>query len=198
MVLTSLFVVVGTALGLVRALPQLSRLLRARDAHGVSVDTAATSSAVSAGWTTYGALTGQSAVALASGGSALMFFLVTLAALRFGRRLGELRATPLWLAAMAGAGLLGGAGGLGTLLPVSALVANVPQLVVAWRERDLSTLSLGTWALTSAEAIVWGTYGVATDDAPIEIHAALNLLTSGAIVALRISRSRERRPPAHP
>jgi uncharacterized protein with PQ loop repeat len=49
----------GTAIGLVRAVPQLVRLLRTREAHGVSVDTAATSSVVSLGWATYGVLTKQ-------------------------------------------------------------------------------------------------------------------------------------------
>ena len=37
----------GTLIGLVRALPQLLRLVRERNAHGVSLDTAATSSIVS-------------------------------------------------------------------------------------------------------------------------------------------------------
>src|SRR5438067_848082 len=127
----SLFVAAGTVVSMVRALPQLTRLLRARDAHGVSVDTAATSCVVSLAWAAYGALTGQGAVALASGVSALMFALVALAALRFGRRARELRATPVWLVVLAVAAAAAGARGLGLLLPVSVLVANVPQLLVA-------------------------------------------------------------------
>lgn len=193
MVLLTLFVVVGTVLGLIRGLPQLWRLLRARDAHGVAVDTAATSSVVSTAWVAYGALTGQSAVALASGASALTFALVTLAALRYGRRVGELRAAPTWLVVLAVAGAAGGARGLGLLLPVSVLVANVPQLVVAWRERDLSALSLGTWVLSVAEALVWGTYGVAARDWSITVHATLHLVTSAGIVALGLVKTRRAR-----
>jgi uncharacterized protein with PQ loop repeat len=196
MILATLFVVVGTALGLVRALPQLRRLLRARDAHGVSVDTAATSSVVSFAWAAYGAITGQTAVVLASGASSLSFALVTLAALRFGRRVAELRATLAWLLVLAAAGAVGGAGGLGLLLPVSVLVANLPQLVVAWRERDLSALSLGTWVLSVAEAVVWGGYGLVAHDRSILVYGALHLVTSGGIVALRLAKREAGRWPA--
>ncbi|HEX6912794.1 MAG TPA: hypothetical protein VF142_20470 [Longimicrobium sp.] len=190
MSLVSPFAVVGTAIGLVRAVPQLARLLRTRDAHGVSVDSAATSSIVSAAWTTYGVLTGQGAVAVASGSSAVMFALVALAALRFGRRVGEMRAAPVWLVVLAGAGLLGGARGLGLLLPVSVLVANGPQLLVALRERDLSGLSPGTWLLSVLEALAWGTYGLFAGDRSILVYGTLHLATSGAIVALRLAKSR--------
>lgn len=185
-----LFVPAATAIGLVRAVPQLARLLRTRDAHGVSADSAATSSVVSTGWATYGVLTAQPAVILASGASAVMFALVTLAALRFGRRLGEMRAMPVWLAVLAAAGLLAGARGLGLLLPVSVLVANGPQLLVALRERDLSGLSPGTWLLSVLEALAWGTYGLFAGDRSIVVYGTLHLTTSAAIVALRVARSR--------
>lgn len=190
MAVAPLFVVVGTLLGLVRALPQLGRLLRSRDARGVSVDTAATSAVVSAAWAAYGALTGQWAVTFASGASALTFALVTLAALRHGRRVGELRTTPAWLGVLAVAGGAWGARGLGVLLPVSVLVANGPQLVVAWRERDLSALSLGTWLLSVGEAAAWGTYGLLARDRSILVYGALHLLTSGGIVALLLAKRR--------
>jgi uncharacterized protein with PQ loop repeat len=184
-----LFAFVATAIELVRAVPQLARLLRTRDVHGVSADSAATSSVVSAGWATYGVLTSQPVVILASGASAVMFALVTLAALRFGRRPGEMRATPVWLAVLAAAGLMGGARGLGLLLPVSVLVANGPQLLVALRERDLSGLSLGTWLLSVLEALAWGGYGLYASDRSILVYGTLHLTTSGAIVALRLAKS---------
>lgn len=190
MSLVSLFAAVGTAIGLFRAVPQLVLLLRHRDAHGVSLDTAATSSVVSFAWTAYGLLTGQGAVALASGSSAILFAAVSATALRFGRRTAELRATPIWLTVLAAAGMVGGARGLGLLLPVSVLVANLPQLRVALRERDLSGLSAGTWMLSVAEGAVWGSYGLFAGDRSILIYGALQLSTSGAILALRLTRGR--------
>lgn len=188
MSLAALFIVVGTAIGLVRALPQLVRLLRTRDAHGVSVDSAGTTSVVSFAWATYGVLTGQAAVALASGSSAVMFALVTVMALRLGRRAREMRTLPVWLIVLLAAGVIGRADGLGLLLPVSVLVANVPQLRVAWREQDLSGLSLGTWLLSFLEAAVWGTYGLLAGDRAILVYGTLQLATSGGIVALRLAR----------
>jgi hypothetical protein len=66
------FGIIATVIGLVRGVPQLW-LLRSRDAHGVSIDTAAASAAVSGGWTAYGLFTGQYAVVTASGSSAMVF-----------------------------------------------------------------------------------------------------------------------------
>jgi uncharacterized protein with PQ loop repeat len=186
---SAVFVIVGTALGLVRALPQLVRLLRARDAHGVSVDTAGTSSVVSTAWAAYGILTHQGAVVAASGASAIMFALVTAAALRYGRSVRELRATPIWLLVLAIAGVVAGRHGLGVLLPASVLVANTPQLLVAWREPDLSGLSPGTWTLSVAEAAVWGSYGVLADDQSIMVYGALHLVTSATILTLCLRKS---------
>lgn len=50
---THLFTLVGTTIGLVRGLPQLARLLRSRNPHGVSVDSTATTSIVSLAWASY-------------------------------------------------------------------------------------------------------------------------------------------------
>lgn len=92
--------------------------------------------------------------------------------------------------ALAFAGGIGGAGGLGLLLPISVLVANVPRLVVAWRERDLSGLSLGTWVLSVVKASVWGTYGLLAGDRAILVHNVLHLTTSGGIVLLQVAKTR--------
>jgi uncharacterized protein with PQ loop repeat len=175
---------VGTLVGLVRALPQLFRLLRTRDAHGVSLDTAATSSVVSFGWATYGLLTDQLAVTLATGSSGVVFAVITVVALGLGRRIGELRAAPIWLVVLVVTSVSAEAGGLGVVLPVSVLVANIPQLVVAYREDDLTGLSLTTWLLSVSDGAVWTVYALVTGDVAILVFGVLQLTTSGAI-ALR-------------
>ena len=175
----------GTLVGLIRALPQLIRLLRTRDAHGVSLDSAATSSIVSFGWAAYGILTDQLPVTLATGSSGVVFASITVLALRFGRRASEFRAAPAWLVVLVVAAAVAGDGGLGVLLPVSVLVANVPQLVVAFREVDLSGLSISTWLLSMADGTVWLLYALATGDTAILVFGVLQLTTSGAIVARR-------------
>ena len=182
----------GTLIGLVRALPQLVRLLRKRDAHGVSLDTAATSSIVSFGWATYGTLTEQLPVLLATGSSGVVFALITLYAVKLGRRPAELRAAPVWLAVLLVAAVVARSDGLGVLLPISVLVANVPQLVVAYREADLTGLSPSTWLLSVSDGAVWAAYALVTGDAAILVFGVLQFTTSAAIVARRFAWGRVR------
>jgi uncharacterized protein with PQ loop repeat len=184
----------GTIIGLVRALPQLLRLLRTKDAHGVSLDTAGTSSVVSFGWATYGVLTEQLPVTLATGASGIVFALIAAVALGLGRRVNEFRATPVWLVVLLGAGVLAGADGLGILLPLSVLVANLPQLLVAYREPDLTGLSLSTWLLSVSDGLVWAIYALVTGDVAILVFGVLQTTTSGAIASRRWAWDRMRAP----
>lgn len=187
-----LFTIVGTAIGLIRGLPQLVRLLRSGNAHGVSLDSAATTSVVSFSWAAYGVLTSQGAVALASASTGVIFAMIALAALRYGRSIRELRVAPLWFLALTAVGGIGGVRALGAILALGILVANLPQVRIAWREPDLSGLSLGTWLLSMAEALTWGTYGLVAPDRAILTNGLLQLLTSGAVVALRLAKGREK------
>lgn len=176
---------IGTALGLIRAVPQLVRLLRAREAYGVSLDTAATSSIVSFGWAVYGVLTRQVYVSLATGLSGFIFALIALFALRFGRNFRELRIAPIWFFVLSLSAILAGKNGLGVLLPVSVLAANTPQLWVAYREGNLADLSLGTWLLSMTDGLVWGVYSLLQRDVPIAVYGVFQVLTSGSIVLLK-------------
>jgi uncharacterized protein with PQ loop repeat len=177
--------VLAMVVGLTRALPQLVRLLRARDAAGISVDGCATSAIVSAFWAAYGILTGQLAVVLASGTPAAIFVLITLAALRYGRSAKEFRAAPVFLVAFTAVALAGGAAGLGVVLTVGALVANTPHVIVAYRESDLSGVSPSTWMLTATDGAIWTAYALITGDVPILVNNVFQLTTSAAIVGRR-------------
>ena len=184
--IASVFGSVGTVIGLIRAVPQLIRLLRAREAYGVSLDTAATSSIVSFGWAAYGILTGQPYVSFATGSSGLIFALITFFAMRFGRNIREFKVAPIWLGILLLAGIFVGKNGLGIALPISVLAANIPQLWVAYKERNLADLSLGTWVLSITDGLVWGTYSLIEQDISIMIFAFFQLTTSGLIVALKL------------
>lgn len=177
---------VGTVIGLIRAVPQLVRLLRAREAFGVSLDTAATSSIVSFGWAVYGILTGQPYVTFATGSSGLIFGLIALFAVRFGRNLREFKVAPFWLVVLVLAGIFTGKMGLGIALPVSVLVANVPQIWVAYKEGNLADLSLGTWMLSITDGLIWGIYSILQHDVAIMVYGAFQLATSGLIVTLKL------------
>ncbi len=181
----------GTLIGLVRALPQLIQILRSRKAHGVSVDTAGTSSVVSFGWAYYGFLTDQIYVTLATGSSGIIFALIVIFALRFGRSWKEIRVTALWILVLVLSKVLGGINGLGIALPLSVLIANAPQIMVARREGDLSDLSLGTWLLSLSDGLVWGIYALIGQDWSILAYGVFQLMTSGAIAAFKVAHQRK-------
>jgi uncharacterized protein with PQ loop repeat len=191
--LAGVFGGIGTVIGLVRALPQLLRLARSGDAHGVSLDAAATSSIVSFGWATYGILTDQLPILLGTGSSGVIFLGVSFVAVALGRGLRELRMAPLWLLVMVGFGGIGGSDGLGLILPVSVLAGNLPQVVTAFRERDLTGLSLSTWIFSFSDGLVWEAYALAAGDFSVAVFGILQMVTSGAIVLRRWTWSRGNR-----
>jgi uncharacterized protein with PQ loop repeat len=189
--LPSLLGACGTVVGLVRAVPQLVKLLRAREAFGVSVDTAATSSLVSFGWAAYGLLTHQPYVSLATGSSGVILAVVTFYALRFGRQVREFRIAPVWLLVLALGGLFAGAKGLGVVLPLSVLAANIPQLRIAFKESNLADLSLETWLLSFTDGLVWGIYSLLQYDRSILVYGIFQLTTSGLIVVLKLKHGKK-------
>jgi uncharacterized protein with PQ loop repeat len=183
----TLFGIASTLLGLTRALPQLIRLLRARQAHGVSVDSAATSTIISSGWAVYGLLTQQPVISFASGATGIIFAVITLSALRFGRRLREIKLAPVWFTALLLLGGIGGATGLSIVLPISSLAANSPQVWITYRESNLADLSLGTWLLAMAEGLLWGGYGLVRQDIAVLVNNGFQLTTSAIIVAFKLA-----------
>lgn len=182
---TTLLGAIGTALGLVRAIPQLYRLVRSQDPHGVSVDTAATSSIISFGWATYGAFTAQIPVATATFSSAVVFAAIASVSLRLGRPMTEIKTAPWWYLVLVGALIARGADGLGFVLAFSVLVGNLPQVVLSFRESDLRGLSPATWAFSMADGSVWLVYALFADDLAILSYGILQLLTSSVISARR-------------
>lgn len=185
----SILGLIGTLIDLIRAAPQLGRLIRARESFGVSVDTSGTSCVVSLGWTTYGIITNQPYVAIASGVIASFFFIITLVALRLGRSVREFGITPLWFIVLLVSVLSFGKNGLGALLSVSVLASNIPQIRVAYNEKNLSALSLETWLLSLSGGLVWGLYAILKQDFSIIASAFFQVATSAIIIALKIFKS---------
>lgn len=181
----------GTIIDLLRAAPQLIRLLRERKSFGVSVDSSGTSCVVSLGWTTYGIITDQIFVALASGAIASLFFIITLAALRLGRSAREFRIAPLWLVVLFSAVAFFGKNGLGLMLSISALISNVPQIRVAYKEENLSGLSLGTWLLTLSGGLIWFVYGFLNNDLTIMVSTFFQSVTSAIVIGLKLFKQRK-------
>ncbi|MFP5299187.1 MAG: hypothetical protein ACLGHL_09395, partial [Actinomycetota bacterium] len=185
---------IGSLVGLIRAFPQLIRLGLTGDPHGVSIDTTGTSSAISFGWASYGFLSDQLPVALATLSSGVVFLLITVMGVSLGRRMSEMKTAAVWAVVLLVVGAIWREEGLGILLPLSILVGNVPQLVTAYRESDLTGLSVGTWMFSVVDGLVWGAYSVVTGDRSIAAFGILQTTTSSLIVARRLAWGRRRRP----
>jgi hypothetical protein len=84
-------------------------------------------------------------------------------------------------------GSIGGATGLSVALPVSVLAANIPQVWVAYREKSLTDLSLGTWLLAMSEGLLWGGYGLVQQDIAVLVNNTFQLTTSAMIAALKLA-----------
>ncbi|WP_022669260.1 PQ-loop domain-containing transporter [Desulfospira joergensenii] len=191
MSISSILGMAGTLIGLVRALPQLLRLLRSREALGVSVDTAATSAIVGFGWAAYGILTEQPFVTLATGASAVVFLLIACFALQFRRQPAKIRIAPVWFFVLVTGFVFAKEAGLGMILPISILVSNTPQLYLAFKEEDLTDLSLGTWLFSVSDGLVWGGYSILEHDYSIMIFGLFQLSTSTMIVLLKLMNKRK-------
>ncbi|MBT3322689.1 MAG: hypothetical protein HN392_10440 [Anaerolineae bacterium] len=176
----------GTFIGLIRALPQLIRIIRSKEARGLSLDSVATSSIVSFGWALYGFLTNQIYVSLATGISGIIFAIIAIMAILYGRNIKELKIAPLWLGILFLSFFLYRSAGLGFVLPVSVLASNIPQLWIAYHERDLSDLSLGTWVLSFMDGLVWTIYSLMQNDTSILAFGIFNLLSSFPIIFLKL------------
>jgi uncharacterized protein with PQ loop repeat len=172
----------GAGLGLVRAVPQLLRLIRTHDSRGVSLDTLVTGAVVSLGWATYGLLTEQPIVSAATGASAVVFVMTACAGVAHGCSLRDLRVAPVWACGLLLVTLNARANGLGLVLPASVLAANLPQLVSLVRDPSAPGLSSGTWRLFCADGIVWTLYAAASGDAPIAVYGVLQMVSSAAIL----------------
>ena len=162
----------AVVLALTQPVPQVVRLLRTRSTAGVSGPTAWLGLVINGAWMSYGVarhlvpVAGLSAAYVA--GYALVVWLLT----RSGERQGSGSAA-LATGAFAAIALIAGWGALGTVLALVVGVQFVPQLVTAWRSDDLTALAPGTYVVCAMDGLVWGTFGVAANDAPLMLYGVV-------------------------
>ena len=92
----------------------------------------------------------------------------------------------MWLVVLTLCGSVGGALGISLVLPISVLAANIPQVRVAYREGNLTDLSLGTWALAMTEGFLWVGYGIAQRDVSVLVNNSFQVITCAMIVTLKL------------
>ncbi len=70
---------------------------------------------------------------------------------------------------------------LALILSIVEIVATIPQLYDVWIKHQTAGVSLITWSLWTASALVWLLYGLQIKDKPLIISNALWLLVEGAV-----------------
>lgn len=164
-----------------RMTPQPVRLWRTGVPDGVSPLAAMNSAASDLGWILYGTAAGllpvwgTAVIALVPG-----LWTVWLLRRQVTRR--DLAGVGLWvgviLAAWAG-------GGLVTILGLSVVVNQGPQVVKAVRDDDLWGIAPATYVFAVFDAVLWGAYGFAAGDVAV-IGYGVVLLSAAAIILARI------------
>jgi len=74
---------------------------------------------------------------------------------------------------------------VGTAAAVCSIASFAPQVIKIWKERDASSVSLKTYALTVACFILWVAYGWLTQAWPIVISNSLALVMASAVLAMK-------------
>ncbi len=139
-------------------LPQIIRVVRSGDVAGVSPVWAGFGLVTNLAWVLYLGRNGIWAAVLAPG-LAVLAYGVTLGVLR-GRGGGPWAlASVAYASVLAGLGAGAGMAGIALFLVIAPGVQLVPAVAAAYRSRCPSGLSPVTWALSLAEAGLWGLYG---------------------------------------
>ena len=74
---------------------------------------------------------------------------------------------------------------VGTGAAVCSIASFAPQVLKIWKERDASSVSLKTYALTVACFILWVAYGWLTKAWPIVISNSLALIMASAVLVMK-------------
>lgn len=138
-------------------LPQIIRVVRSGDVAGVSPVWAGFGLVTNLAWVLYLGRNGIWAAVLAPG-IAVLAYGVTLGVLR-GRGGPWALASVAYSAVLAGLVAAAGMAGIALFLVIAPGVQLVPAVAAAYRSRCPSGLSPVTWALSLAEAGLWGLYG---------------------------------------
>ncbi|MCA1977617.1 MAG: SemiSWEET transporter [Thiobacillus sp.] len=62
----------------------------------------------------------------------------------------------------------------------------IPQVWRTWRTRDVSGISLPTYAIITVGLALWLAYGILKEDLPLVVANAIMVVLTGAIAAMKI------------
>jgi uncharacterized protein with PQ loop repeat len=184
--------ILGNILAAWLLIPQIVKLIRTRDAAGVSATWPAIGLITNFAWTAYLLQAGRWLAAPSTVLMVISYSTVMVLVVRTGRRWkpvvirGVLLASFLVLVLTSFGWLI-----LGVVLGFSYALQVAPALWTAYRTRMPKGISTFTWAIIGIEALLWGYYGWANDDAPLVVFGTIAIVAS-LLMILRYVSTRHR------
>lgn len=194
-------VIAANVLGAAMAVPQAGKLLRSRHVAGVSPGWAGMSAAVNAWWGVYGIGVREWSIVPVSFVAVMAYLVIAVAVVRFGTTAPRAVLVPMAARVVAVgvvpvvALVVGGWVTAGIALGALYGVQLCPAVVEVYRAADVSGVSVATWAMALAEALLWGVYGIARLDIGLMTLAATGTIMSSVVLA-RLFVRRPRRGPS--
>lgn len=74
---------------------------------------------------------------------------------------------------------------VGTLAALCSITSFAPQIRKIWKDRDASSVSLKTYALTVTCFVLWVVYGVMTGAWPVTFANACALVMASCVLAMK-------------
>ncbi len=75
---------------------------------------------------------------------------------------------------------------VGVAAAVCSMTSFAPQIVKIWREKDASSVSLRTYAVTVTGFVLWIAYGLLLKSWPVAVSNSVCLIMAGAVLAMKL------------
>jgi uncharacterized protein with PQ loop repeat len=180
--------ILAAAFGIPQYLPQLLRLRRTHDTTGVSWAWATLTSLNNGAWFVYFTLSAYWTAMVPSFAASFLAGVLAVLLTQSGHATVRAAAVVAAWATLLGASLaVAGRAGLGTLLTVAFAIQVAPSLWTAYRVRNPTGISRGTWLLVLGEVSCWAVYGFYRSD-PRVIAVGLTGVVASVLILARVHR----------
>jgi MtN3 and saliva related transmembrane protein len=79
---------------------------------------------------------------------------------------------------------------VGVAAAICSMTSFAPQIVKIWKERDASSVSLRTYAVTVTGFALWIAYGILLDSWPVAVSNTVCLGMSAAVLIMKLKFSK--------
>ena len=81
---------------------------------------------------------------------------------------------------------------VGVAAALCSMTSFAPQIIKIWKERDATSVSLRTYAVTVAGFALWILYGVLLGSWPVAVSNSVCLALAAAVLAMKLRFSKPR------